>query len=162
VLGFVGAFIVAQPWSSATETSTIGALFLFAAALTNAGYQIATRRLRDDDPMTSLLFTAAAGALVTSLLLPTAWQSPTLFQWTLLVSSGLLGCLGHLCLIKAFQCAPASVVAPFSYSSIIWAVPFGFTIWGDVPSINTLAGAALIITSGLYIYFRERKLSHSV
>jgi drug/metabolite transporter (DMT)-like permease len=132
---------------------------LLAAALTNASYQISTRRLRLDSPYTSLLFTAAAGALVTSILLPWHWTMPDAFGWLLLIGSGLVGCLSHLCLIKAFQAAPASVVAPFSYSSLIWATTFGFVIWGDVPQASTLLGAALIIGSGLYIFLREKKLA---
>jgi drug/metabolite transporter (DMT)-like permease len=77
----------------------------------------------------------------------------------LLIGAGVLGCLGHLCLIRAFTAAPASVVAPFSYSSLIWATIAGFAIWGDWPSTTTLLGAALIIGSGLYIFLRERKLA---
>ena len=77
----------------------------------------------------------------------------------LLISSGIVGCVGHLCLIKAFQAAPASVVAPFSYSSLVWATLFGFVVWGDVPIWTTLLGAAMIIGSGLYIFLRERQLA---
>ena len=112
-----------------------------------------------EDPLTSLLFTGAAGALATSLLLPFHWTMPNMFGWMLLVSSGIVGCVGHLCLIKAFQAAPASVVAPFSYSSLVWATLFGFIIWGDVPIWTTLVGAAMIIGSGLYIFLRERHLA---
>jgi drug/metabolite transporter (DMT)-like permease len=163
-VAFIGALIVTEPWSASASTEQLlsgGLLFLFAAAFTNAGYQIATRRLRFDAPMTSLLFTAAAGALVTSALLQPYWSAPSLFEWVLLVTSGAIGCISHLCLINAFQNAPASVVAPFSYSSIIWATLFGFAIWGDVPTLSVVAGSALIIASGLYIYFRESRLTKS-
>jgi drug/metabolite transporter (DMT)-like permease len=159
VFGFLGALIVMRFWETGLHGLNHGALFLLCAALTNASYQIATRRLRNDSHYTSLLFTAAAGALVTSILLPWHWSAPTLFGWILLIASGLAGCLGHLCLIKAFQAAPASVVAPFSYSSLIWATLFGFVIWRDVPQSSTLIGAALIIGSGLYIYLRERQVA---
>ena len=73
----------------------------------------------------------------------------------LLVLSGLAGALGHLFLIRALRLAPASVIAPFSYSSLIWATLFGFVIWGDWPDFWTWIGAALIIGSGLYIFYRE-------
>jgi drug/metabolite transporter (DMT)-like permease len=76
----------------------------------------------------------------------------------LLVGSGFAGCLGHYCLIRAFQAAPASVVAPFSYSSLVWATLFGFIIWQDFPSWNTWLGASMIIAAGLYIFVRERLL----
>jgi drug/metabolite transporter (DMT)-like permease len=158
VIGFVGALIVMRVWNTSAEGLNHGTLFLLAAALTNASYQIATRRLRLDAPFTSLLFTAAAGTIVTSMLLPWHWAMPSPFGWLLLVASGVAGCAGHLCLIKAFQAAPASVVAPFSYSSLIWATLFGFVIWGDFPQWTTWLGAALIIGSGLYIFLRERQL----
>ncbi len=160
VLGFIGAIIVMRVWETGLSGLNQGALFLLAAALANACYQITTRRLRLDSPYTSLLFTAAAGALVTSFLLPFHWSMPDMKGWLLLISSGFIGCLGHLFLIKAFQSAPASVVAPFSYSSLIWATSMGFLIWGDVPQISTLVGAALIIGSGLYIFLREKKLAN--
>ena len=90
-MGFVGAVIVVQPWHSLSDSFSTGALFLVAAAFTNACYQIATRHVRQDDPLTSLLFTATAGAIVTSGLLPGNWTMPDAFGWALLVGSGLAG-----------------------------------------------------------------------
>ena len=109
--------------------------------------------------MTSLLFTATAGAIVTSGLLPGNWTMPDAFGWALLGGSGLAGCLGHLCIIRALQAAPASVVTPFSYSSLIWATLFGFAIWQELPDRYTIIGAGLIVTAGLYIFLRERQLA---
>jgi drug/metabolite transporter (DMT)-like permease len=160
-LGFIGALIVMRVWSASADGLNHGTLFLLAAAFTNASYQIATRRLRLDAPLTSLLFTAAAGAIASSIILPWHWSSPTAFGWLLLVTSGIVGCAGHLCLIRAFQAAPASVVAPFSYSSLIWATLFGFVIWGDLPPWSTVLGGALIIGSGLYIFLREKNVQPS-
>lgn len=157
IVGFTGAVIVVQPWQSGFGGIGLGVLFLLVAALLNANYQIVTRMVRDDDPLTSLLFTATAGALVTSLIVPWFWSWPTAFDWLLLIGSGLAGALGHLCLIRALRLAPASVVAPFSYSSLVWATLFGFVIWGDWPNSWTWLGAALIIGSGLYIFHRERR-----
>jgi drug/metabolite transporter (DMT)-like permease len=157
-VGFCGAVIVAQPWEAQASSVTIGALFLLAAALTNALYQIVTRQLRFDDPLTSLLFTAAAGAVVTTLLLPGNWTQPDAFGWLLLVTSGIAGAVGHWCLIQSLRSAPASVVAPFSYSSLIWSILFGFIVFQDQLPMATILGAVLIVGSGLYIFFRERKL----
>ena len=159
VLGFTGALIVVRPWEEGLGAYGHGVLFLLAAAFLNANYQILTRKVRGDDPRTSLLYTAAAGAVVTSLMVPWFWSWPTGFDWLLLIASGLAGGLGHLFLIRAFQAAPASVVAPFSYSSLLWAALFGFVIWGEWPELWTWAGAAIIIGSGLYIFHRER-LAH--
>lgn len=159
VLGFMGAVIVVQPWQQGFGTFNHGVLFLLAAAVLNANYQILTRKVRGDDPLTSLLYTAAAGAVVTSMLVPWFWQWPIAVDWLLLVGTGVAGGFGHLFLIRAFRSAPASAIAPFSYSSLIWAAVFGFVIWGDWPDLWTWAGAALIIGSGLYIFQRER-VSH--
>lgn len=157
IFGFAGAIIVVRPWSEGLGGTTSGVLFLLVAALCNANYQIITRKVRGDDPMTSLLYTAVAGAIVTSAIVPWFWTWPTAEAWFLLVLSGVAGGLGHLCLIRAVRMAPVSVVAPFSYSSLIWATLFGFVIWGDFPDLWTWVGAGLIIASGLYIFHRERK-----
>ncbi|MDE2447310.1 MAG: DMT family transporter, partial [Alphaproteobacteria bacterium] len=137
----------------------LSVLLILVAAFANASYQITTRGLRHEDPLTSLLFTGAVGALVTSLMLPYSWSMPDLLGWIMLIASGIAGCVGHLCLIRAFHAAPASVVAPFSYSSLIWSTLFGFVIWNDLPNWSTLLGATLIIGSGLYIFLREKHLA---
>jgi drug/metabolite transporter (DMT)-like permease len=148
---------VVQPWQAGTDTFNIGTLFMLAAALTNSGYQIATRKVRGDDPRTSLLFTAAFGAVLTSAIVPWFWTMPDMKGWMLLAGSGFFGALGHYCIIAAYRNAPASVVAPFSYSSLLWATMLGYLIWADFPASNVWYGAALIITSGLYIFWRERQ-----
>ena len=156
MFGFAGALLVVRPWDEGFGGLGTGVLFLLVAALLNANYQIITRKVRLDDPLTSLLYTAAAGAIVTTAILPWFWTWPTAVDWLLLAGSGLAGGLGHLFLIRAFRAAPASVVAPFSYSSLVWATLFGFLVWSELPDLWTLAGAALIIGSGLYIFHRER------
>lgn len=156
LLGFAGAVVVVRPWQEGLGIAGYGVLFLLGAAFLNANYQILTRQVRGDDPLTSLLYTAAAGAVAASLIVPWFWTWPAAFDWLLLVGTGIAGGLGHLFLIRAFRAAPASVVAPFSYSSLVWATLFGFVIWGDWPDPWTWAGAALIIGSGLYIFHRER------
>lgn len=155
--GLLGALLVVRPWQEGLGAYGYGVLFLLLAAFFNANYQILTRQVRGDDPLTSLLYTAAAGAVVTSLMVPWFWTWPSAIEWLLLAGSGLAGGLGHLFLIRSFRSAPASVVAPFGYSSLVWATIFGLVIWGDWPDLWTWAGAALIIGSGLYIFQRERK-----
>lgn len=155
-VGFAGAVVVVRPWQAGFGGLGVGVLFLLAASFTNANYQIATRKVRHDDQLTSLLYTAAAGAIVTSAIVPWFWTWPDTFAWALLAASGLAGGLGHLCLIKSLRAAPASLVAPFSYSSLVWATLFGLAIWGDWPDLWTWAGAVLIVGSGLYIFHRER------
>ena len=157
-IGFLGALIVMRIWETGVANLNHAALLLLAAAFTNASYQVITRKLRTDHALTTLLYSAALGAAITSVLVPFNWQWPDAAGWALFVGSGLAGCIGHLCLIRAFTNAPATVVAPFAYSSLIWATLYGFVIWGDLPGGTTLLGAALIVGSGLYIFLRERRL----
>jgi drug/metabolite transporter (DMT)-like permease len=158
-LGFVGAMLVVKPWEMGTDAFQSATLFLLLAVTTNAGYQIVTRQVRGDNPLTSLVFTALGGAIFSSLIVPWFWIWPDAKGWALLVGSGVAAALGHLCIIKAYASAPASVIAPFNYSSMIWAALFGYLIWNDWPTANVWSGAVLIVAAGLYIFFREIKLA---
>ena len=156
VIGFIGAVVVMRPGSDSLQLSV---LIVLAAACTHALYQIFTRKLGTGDrPMTSLFYTGITGALVMSALVPFYWQPVAISDWPLFVFAGIAGGIGHLCLIRAFRHAPASVVAPVSYSSLLWATGFGYLLFDDLPSAWTLSGATLIIASGLYIFHREQAL----
>jgi len=154
IAGFTGAIVVVRPGFQGFDWS---ALFVLAAAFTHAFYQIFTRKARlYDSPITSLFYTGLVGAVLMTGVVPFYWQAVAVSDYLLLVSLGLAGGVGHLCLIRAFQSAPASVVAPFSYSSLIWATLYGYILFSDLPDQWTLIGASLIIGSGLYIFHRER------
>jgi drug/metabolite transporter (DMT)-like permease len=152
--GFVGALIVVRPGITEVEWSM---LIVIGAALSHALYQILTRGVRaDDGPMTSLVYTGLAGAVVMSVLMPYYWQPVPAPSWLLFFGLGIAGCVGHLCFIRSFQCAPASLVAPFSYTTLVWATLFGYVLFFELPDRWTLAGASLIMLAGLYIFYRER------
>jgi len=153
-LGFLGALIVVRPGMGVMGT---GAAVLLGAACCNALYQLITRKLRVvDHPLTTLLYTATAGSVLLALAVPATWVTPEPLHWPLFALLGAFGGLGHFTLIKAFQRAPAAVVAPFSYASLLWATGYGFVIFGDLPDLWTLVGAAIIASGGLYILHRER------
>lgn len=155
-IGFLGAMIVVQPWQIDGNAYFLGALLVLLAALMNANYQIITRKVRlYDEPLTSLFYTAIIGAIATSLIVPWYWQWPQGTDWLWFIATGLLGGLGHLCLIQALRHAPAALVVPFSYSSLIWAALFGWVFFAEWPRATTWLGAAFIIGSGLYILHRE-------
>jgi len=157
LVGFLGAVIVVRP---GLMPFSLGMLCLLASAILNALFQLVTRHLRHaDKPMTTSLYTAVAGAVM---LLPTGlyeWQMPDTGDWFLFLAFGFFGGLAQLCMIRAFHLAQAAAVAPFSYSSIVWATIFGLVIFGQLPDIWTLVGAALIVSSGLYIFHCERNSS---
>ena len=82
--------------------------------------------------------------------------------WALFAAIGAFACIGHLTLIKAYRAAPAAIVAPFNYVNLIWAAMFGLIVFADVPDASTLLGAGIIVASGLYILYRERKVATNI
>lgn len=153
VIGFVGALIIVRPGADAMQPA---AFFPLAAATSYGLYQIATRMLsRTDAPLTTLFYTPAIGALAMSAVLPFFWTTPDMAGWALMALIGLIGGVSHFTLIKAFTSAPAATVAPFGYTSLIWATLYGLAIFGDFPDLWTIAGASIIAGSGLYILHRE-------
>jgi drug/metabolite transporter (DMT)-like permease len=154
IVGFVGALIVVRPGTGVMDD---GAWLLLMAACGNALYQIITRKLRvADGPLTTLLYTALVGSVLLTAMVPAVWVTPQPAHWPLFALLGLFGGAGHFTLIKAFQRAPAAVVAPLSYTSLLWAVGFGFVLFGDLPDRWTVLGAVIIASGGLYILHRER------
>jgi drug/metabolite transporter (DMT)-like permease len=75
-----------------------------------------------------------------------------------MAATGLLAGTAQYCLTEAFRIAPPSVVAPFEYTSLIWAMLFGFLVWGDVPTTLVLVSAAVVIASGLYVLHDEKMI----
>lgn len=153
--GFVGVLVIVRP-GTAME---VAILLPVATAAASALYYIATRVVSRTDPVTtSLLYTALLGTLASSAVLPSVWTTPDTLGWCLLIAIGLLSGLGHLLVIQAYGSAPASLLAPFVYTQLIWATGLGWLVFGDLPDAWTLAGALIIVGSGLYVFHRERRL----
>ena len=151
----IGALIVIRPGLGIMQWA---ALFPLGAACSYALYQIATRQLsQSDPPLTSLFYTVAVGAPATTLLMPLVWVAPDGITWLLMAGMGLLGGLSHFTLIKAFTAAPVAVVTPFNYTNLIWATILGYFVFNELPDSWTILGAAIIIASGLYAFFREQQ-----
>jgi drug/metabolite transporter (DMT)-like permease len=83
------------------------------------------------------------------------WQMPVGVQWLILIFMGVAGAVGHLMLIQAHRLAPASALAPFLYTQIVWMISAGYIFFGDVPDIWTLVGAAIVVVSGLIVFASE-------
>jgi drug/metabolite transporter (DMT)-like permease len=103
---------------------------------------------------TQFVGTFALGALMA----PFGWVAPSIPSLGLFALAGLISVSALLCVNRALKHAPASVVVPYQYSMIVWAVLFGYFVFGDVPSIATIVGAAIIIGAGIYIFLREQAL----
>lgn len=153
-IGFVGMLIILRPGLGVFD---MWALLPLAGAALFAAYQIMTKVLgRVEQTDTIMLYTGWVGLAMTSLIGPFQWEQPDTTGWILLVAAGVMGVAAHLLLIKALSLAEASVLQPFNYSLLVWATIVGFVIFAELPDLWTMVGAAVIVISGLYAWWRER------
>lgn len=153
LVGFAGVLVVIRPGAEMDPVMILPVAMAFCFAL----YQISTRLLsRTDAALTTLFWTAVGGLAASTPMLTFGWRMPDPMGWVLLVGIGALGCVSHLMMIKAYSFAPASVLAPFTYTQLVLAIPAGFLLFGDMPDAWMVVGSLLIVGSGLYIWHRER------
>ena len=162
-VGFVGVLIMLLPhldpahYTSLASAATIGAMLAVLSAFINAGTVIQTRRLTRTETTPSIVFyfsliCTIAGAAT----LPFGWYTPTLYELTILITLGMLGGLAHIFLTESYRFAAASVIAPFDYTSMLWALLLGYWMFGEVPTALVFVGAAIVIAAGLFVLWRER------
>jgi drug/metabolite transporter (DMT)-like permease len=152
--GFVGVLVVTRPGFGIVHPA---ALFAFLAMLCYAVYFMTTRVLaRTDSSETTLFYSNLVGAVLMLPAVPFFWTPLTALQWGLLLMAGGFASFGHYMLIVAHRYAPASLLSSFVYSQLVGVVILGYVVFGDVPDAYTLTGAAIVISSGLYILHRER------
>jgi drug/metabolite transporter (DMT)-like permease len=165
VLGLAGVMIVLSPRLTALSDGTVGAtealgaMVVLGGAVFAALAQVFVRKLVDTEATATIVFwfsiTATCLSLVT---LPFGWVVPAPREAALLVGAGLLGGLGQILLTSSYRHADASVVAPFEYVSMLFALLFGYVFFAEVPTLTMLMGAALVVTAGILIIWRERRL----
>jgi len=165
IVGLLGVVLMLMPHLSVGAAATItaagavGALCAATAAFTNAGAVIQTRRLTDTESNSSIVFYFSLFCTLAGLLTwPFGWIVPTLPQLAALVMVGVIGGVSHLILTESFRFAPASVIAPFDYVSILWAFVLGYILFGELPDEYTIGGAVVVIAAGLFVIWRERGL----
>jgi drug/metabolite transporter (DMT)-like permease len=157
IVGLIGMLLIVRP---GTETFAWASLLVLGAALCYGGQQLATRHLSvADPPSTTLVYTSMVGGIAMSFAAPFVWQTPSWVDVGALVSLGLIATVGHFMLIKALTLAPASLLAPLDYTSLIWGSLLGVLVFNEVLDPLTLAGAGIIAAAGLFIYLRERQLA---
>jgi drug/metabolite transporter (DMT)-like permease len=155
VVGFCGVLIALQP---SAQTVSWPALIALGGSFSFAVLMIVTRSLRAT-PDIVLAATQFTGTFSVGLVLaPFVWRMPGLPDLGLFVLAGCISIVALLCTNRSLKLAPASMVVPYQYSMIVWAVMFGYAVFGDVPSGATIVGAAIIIGAGLYIFIREQQL----
>jgi drug/metabolite transporter (DMT)-like permease len=159
LIGFIGVLIIVRPGLKEIEWPL---LIPLVGALMWALYQIFVRLCsRTDGSDTTLLWSALVGLAATSMTGPFVWVPPDREAWVLLVVLAVAGSLAHYALIKGLQLAEASAVQPYTYTLLVFAAFWGLVIFGDIPDAWTILGAAIIVGSGLYTWYRERQLARS-
>jgi drug/metabolite transporter (DMT)-like permease len=152
-VGFCGVLIILRPGLGVFQWV---ALVVLGSVLAYALLMITTRAFKSTESTASLMLYPQLGMSFTGIFYaPLFWVTPSLGDLGLFALAGLFGSVGVMCLTHAFRLAPVAVVSPFEYSALIWATLLGFLLWGELPDSYTLAGAGIVISSGLYIIYRE-------
>jgi len=156
LVGFAGVLVILRP---GPEGFHWAALVLLAGTLSGSLRDLVTRRISATESSTSLLLSTNLCMVAFGLLsVVQGWNMPGPRDAAMLVLSGALIGSGHYLQIEAFRHAEAGAVVPFRYTSLLWAMLAGWLVFGDVPAAGMLAGATLVIASGLFIFHRERRL----
>ena len=165
IIGFIGAIIIIRP--QFIDVGLISLLPLITAA-SFATYMLITRYFAEKISPVQMQF--QMGLIITPILGVSVFlfpnirgfemTTPNFYEWQLLVGLGFVATGGHLLLVFAASKVPANLLAPFQYIEIIGATFLGFVVFGDVPTVYTLIGIALIVLSGLYLWYREHQLQN--
>lgn len=160
--GFLGILIILSPHLGAGPTSdgtSTGAMLAFASAIMMALAMITVRRLTNtESTSTIVIWFTGVMALLSLFTLPFGWNMPTAADAAMLVSIGLFGGVGQILLTTSYRYADASTIAPFDYTTMIWTVIAGWLVFSEVPTLEVMAGAAIVIAAGVFVIYRERKL----
>ena len=164
-IGLIGVLIVLSPRltltsiETATKWETVGAMAALMGAILTALAMVFIRKLVQTEKTGAIVFYFSITSTILSLItIPFGWVLPSLSVFGLLFASGIFGGFGQIFLTSSYRHAPASVIAPFEYSSMLLALLIGYSFFDEVPTISMLAGATLIVTAGLFIIWRERQL----
>ncbi|MEX3017847.1 DMT family transporter [Gymnodinialimonas hymeniacidonis] len=163
-LGMGGVLIVLSPRLNLDPTTAdtgeaLGAVLVLMGAVCAALAQVFVRKLVQTERTAAIVFWFSVTASALSLLtIPWGWVWPTPAQWALLIGAGLAGGVGQILLTSSYRFADASLIAPFEYTSMLLAIGVGYFIFAETPTTTMLLGAALIVTAGIAIIWRERQL----
>lgn len=154
IAALIGAMIIIRPGMGVFHPAAILPLI---GAFTYAAGALLTRVVRTDGLATSVVWSVLVGTIATSLLVPFFWQPIQMEHlWAFLII-GLLGAVSQALIVYAFSLAEAGAIAPFGYTSLIWAALWGWLFWGVFPDQWTVIGAVIIVVAGLYIWSRENR-----
>ncbi len=153
LVGFIGVIIALRP---SAATLTLPALIAIVGSLFFAAFLIITRMLRGTSDVVMVSGQFLSMLIVAGIMAPFNWVQPTAVDFGLLMVLGVVAMTAFHCVNRSLKLAPASIVVPYQYTMIIWAVALGWLVFGDVPDAFTITGAAIICAAGLYILWREQ------
>ena len=153
-VGFAGVLIMLDPW--AIEFHTVSLVILGATFCYSLSTVLVRLLSRHDLDVVTLFWFALVGSLISLACAIPEWKWPPLLDWVWLLTLGLLGGVAQILITRAWRLAPAAVLAPFDYASIVLAVAFGYLWFEEEPSSTVWYGLPLVMGSGLYILHRER------
>jgi drug/metabolite transporter (DMT)-like permease len=160
LVGFLGVAITLAPSGASLSLPSLIALL---GSLLFAALMIAGRKLRGTPDVTLVVWqTLFTGLMGVALIIPFGWTAPSLVDTALLAMLGIVAMIAHLCVTRALKLAEASVVVPYQYTLILWALIFGWLVFGDWPTPAMLLGAGLIVAAGLALLILERKPASTV
>jgi drug/metabolite transporter (DMT)-like permease len=159
LIGFAGVLIVARPGANSLS---LGALFALGNAVLYGSVTVAVRGMtKTESANTLIIWQITTIAFFHAFLLFFGWRWPTPIDGLMMFGSGFANAVGQYFWTQSLQLAPATAVAPFYYLMLVWAIGFGYFIWGDVPSAGLLLGSAIVVASGFFLFWREARLQRA-
>lgn len=166
LVGFAGVLIIVWPRLSMfsnggmSQMEGIGAIFALIAALSSAVAMMLVRKLvKHERTATIVIYFSLTSTVIALFTLPFGWVVPQLWQLALLVGAGFAGGIAQIFLTECYRHAEMSTIAPFEYTSMLLGLGIGYVVFGDVPTVQMLIGSSIVIGAGIFIIFREHKLS---
>jgi drug/metabolite transporter (DMT)-like permease len=162
-IGLVGVMIILWPRFSSIgtmeQTATIGALLILMATMVRSLVQIHIRQLvQNEDTAAIVFYFSCTASLLALCTLPFGWVIPDAKTFGLLVLAGLIGGVAQILITSAYRFGSASMLAPYDYTSMLFAIVLGYVFFAELPTMMMLAGAALVISAGALVIWRERQL----
>jgi drug/metabolite transporter (DMT)-like permease len=160
LIGFAGVLIVTDP---GRNSFTLGALFALGNAVMYGTVTVAVRGMtKTESANTLIIWQLTVIAFLHSFLLLFGWRWPAPLDALMLFGSGFANAIGQYFWTQSLRLAPATAVGPFYYLMLVWALIFGYFVWGDVPSAGLLLGSTIVVTSGFFLFWREARLQRSI